>query len=266
MTKEGTMTSDLPPRATPLKPRKRAIVVGASSGIGAALAQRLAGEGYSVALLARRADRLKALCYEINAAAGETRALVYPHDVIDTAAIPALLQKIIADLGGLDLFVYNSGVALPTGFKHYDFEKDRRTTEVNYLGALAWLNPVAILFQAAKAGIIVGISSVAGERGRVGNPSYNASKAALTSYLESLRNRLTRRGVHVLTVKAGYVATEMTQRQKGIFLVASAEKTAADICKAIRHRKQVLYTPWFWGWIIFVVRNIPSIIFRRMVF
>jgi decaprenylphospho-beta-D-erythro-pentofuranosid-2-ulose 2-reductase len=260
------MTTNLPPRATPLQPRKRAIIVGASSGIGAALAERLAREGYTLALLARRADRLSALCSAINSAAGEVRAVAYPHDVTDYASVPALLQKIIADLGGLDLFVYNSGIALPTGFKHYNFEKDRRTTEVNYLGALAWLNPVAALFQSAQAGTIVGISSVAGDRGRVGNPSYNASKAALTCYLESLRNRLTRRGVHVLTVKPGYVATEMTQGQKGMFLVSSAEKAAADICRAIRRRKQSLYTPWFWGWIMLIIRHIPSFLFRRMIF
>lgn len=256
----------LPPRATPLTPRKRVILVGASSGIGAALARQLAGEGWTVALLARRTDRLDALCKEINTSAGEVRAVAYAHDVTQPDTVPGLLQKILADLGGLDLFIYNSGIALPTGVKHYDFEKDRRTTEVNYIGALAWLNPVAAHFQSMQTGQIVGISSVAGDRGRIGNPSYNASKAALTCYLEALRNRLTRRGVHVLTVKPGYVATELTQGQKGLFLVATPEKVAADICKAIRRRKQQLYTPWIWGWIMLAVRNIPSIIFRRLSF
>jgi short-subunit dehydrogenase len=256
----------LPPPATPLTPRKRAILIGASSGIGAALAKRLASEGWTLALLARRADLLTALCAEINQQAGEARAVAYPHDVTDTKEVPALLQKILADLGGLDLFVYNAGVALPTGFKHYDFEKDLRTTEINYIGALAWFNPIATMFQRLKSGQIVGISSVAGDRGRIGNPSYNASKAALTCYLEALRNRLTRRGVHVLTVKPGFVATEMTRGQKGMFLVISPEKAAADISKAIRRRKQQIYTPWFWGWIMFIVRNIPSVIFRRLSF
>lgn len=260
------MDPDLPPRATPLQPRKRAIIIGASSGIGAALAQRLAREGYTLALLARRVDKLTTICSKINSAAGETRALAYPHDVTDYASVPALLLQIIADLGGLDLFVYSSGITLPTGINHYDFEKDRRTTEVNYLGALAWLNPVAELFQSTKAGIIVGLSSVAGERGRVGNPSYNASKASLTSYLESLRNRLTRRGVHVLTIKPGYVATELTQGQKGLFWVVSAEQAAADICKAIRRGRQQIYVPARWQLVMFVVRNIPSFIFRRMTF
>ncbi|MCS7011862.1 MAG: SDR family NAD(P)-dependent oxidoreductase, partial [Anaerolineales bacterium] len=152
------------------------------------------------------------------------------------------------------------------GFYHYDFETDRRMTEVNYLGALAWLDPAAMLFQGQGYGIIVGISSVAGDRGRVKNPAYNASKAALTCYLEALRNRLTRQGIHVLTVKPGYVATEMTAGQKGLFLVASPEKVAADIARAIRRRKQTLYTPWFWALIMLIVRHIPSFIFRRLNF
>jgi short-subunit dehydrogenase len=263
------MSSDQPaspPRATPLRPRKRAILVGASSGIGAALAKQLASEGWTLALLARRAGRLSALAEEINTAAGERRAVPYVHDVTDTASVPGLLKKILADLGGLDLVIYNAGIALPTGFKHYEFEKDRQMTEVNYIGALAWLDPAASIFQSLGGGQIVGISSVAGDRGRVKNPAYNASKAALTCYLEALRNRLTRRGVHVLTVKPGYVATEMTRGQKGMFLVASAEKTAADISRAIRRRKQTLYTPRFWGWIMLVVRHIPSFIFRRLNF
>lgn len=263
MTKSRTQ---MPARATPLQPRKRAILIGASSGIGAALARRLAQEGYIVALLARREERLRALCDEINNACGETRALWYAHDVTDYGSVPGLLQRALADLGGLDLFVYNSGIALPGGFKHYEFDKDLRTTEVNYVGALAWLNPVAAMFRSLGAGQIVGISSVGGERGRVNNPAYQASKAALTSYLESLRNRLTRRGVHVLTVKPGYVATEMTAGQKGLFWVVPADQAAADIWKAIRHHKQVIYIPARWALVMLIVRNIPSFIFRRLNF
>jgi decaprenylphospho-beta-D-erythro-pentofuranosid-2-ulose 2-reductase len=256
----------LPPRATPLRPHKRAVIVGASSGIGAALARRLAREGYTLALLARRADLLSALCTEINSAVGEVAAVSYVHDVAETDTAPNLLQKILTDLGGLDLFIYNAGISLPTGFKHYDFEKDRLTTEVNYIGALAWLNPVAAMFQSLRAGQIVGISSVAGERGRVGNPSLNASKAALTCYLEALRNRLTRRGVHVLTAKPGFVDTDLLKGAKQTFWVISAEQAADDIWKAIRRRKQDVYTPARWRLVIFVLRNIPSVIFRKLTF
>lgn len=256
----------LPDHIPPLKATKRAIIVGASSGIGAALARRLASEGYSLALLARRGNLLAALCEEINARAGEVRAISYVHDVTDYASVPGLLQEITATLGGLDLFIYNAGILLPSGMKHFEFEKDRHVTEVNYLGALAWLNPVAGMFHRLKAGQIVGISSVAGERGRVGNPSYNASKAALTCFLESLRNRLTRRGVHVLTVKPGYVLSDMTEGRKNLYFAISSEQAAANICKAIHSHRQVIYTASIWWLVMLVVRNIPSIIFRRLSF
>jgi len=251
---------------TPLHPRQTAILVGASSGIGAALARRLAGEGYCLALLARREDLLTALCNELNLAAGEMRARPYLHDVRDVESIPSLLQTILSDLGSIDLFIYNAGVSHAVGLKKFDFGKDLLTIEVNLLGALAWLNPIAAMFQSLKHGQIVGISSVAGERGRVGNPSYNASKAALTSYLESLRNRLARSGVNVLTVKPGFVETDLLSGAKGIFWVISAEQAARDICKAIRKKKQDLYTPGRWRWALLIIRNIPSFIFRKLVF
>jgi decaprenylphospho-beta-D-erythro-pentofuranosid-2-ulose 2-reductase len=244
----------------------RAIIVGASSGIGAALARRLAKAGYHLALLARRGDRLDALCEEINRTKGEQLATAYTHDVTETASIPGLFKQILADLGGLDLIIYSAGVVFPTGMRHYEFDKDWLVTEVNYLGALAWLDQAAAYFHTRKAGQIVGISSVAGERGRVGTPAYNASKAALTSLLESMRNRLTRRGVHVLTVKAGYVRTDMIARIKDPLFAIPVEQAAEEIYKAICARKQVIYTARIWRLVMLGVRNIPSIIFRRMNF
>ena len=254
------------PQSTPLSPSRRAILVGASSGIGAALARRLADEGYTLALLARRGEMLDALAEEINQAHGEMRALPYVHDVTDYDSVPELLRRIMADLGGLDLFVFNSGIALKAGVDNFDFERDRRTMEVNLIGALAWLNPVAEIFQNLKSGQIVGISSVAGERGRVGNPSYNTSKAALSCYLEALRNRLTRHGVHVLTVKPGFVQTDMLKGAKKLFWVIPTEQAAQDIWNAIRKGKQEIYTPARWRWVMLIIRNIPSFVFRKLSF
>ena len=253
-------------RSTPLNPVARALIIGASSGMGAALARRLARQGYTVGLVARRRERLAALCAEINKAAGATRAVAYIHDVRKVDEVPALLRRIVAELGGLDLVVYASGVNFPPGLESYKFETDQEMLQVNLVGAFAWLNPVAAMFQAAGAGTIVGISSVAGDRGRVGNPGYNASKAGLTSYLESLRNRLSRRGAKVLTVKAGFVQTDMLKAAQKVMFPITAEKAADDIYRAIKSGKQQIYTPWFWGWIMLVVRNIPSAIFRRMSF
>jgi short-subunit dehydrogenase len=100
----------------------------------------------------------------------------------------------------------------------------------------------------------------------VGNPSYNASKAALSSYLEALRNRLTRHGVHVLTVKPGFVETEMLAGAKGTFWVIPAEQAARDIRKAIHKHKQDVYSPARWRLVMLVIRNIPSFVFRKLVF
>ncbi|MBE7433398.1 MAG: SDR family NAD(P)-dependent oxidoreductase [Anaerolineales bacterium] len=256
-----------PAPATPLSARRRALVIGASEGMGAALSRKLAGEGYSVALVARQKEKLNALCAEINTNGG-MRALAYPHDVTKYKEVPALLRRIVADMGGLDVVIFLAGVNYPPGgMDKYNFENDRQMVETNLIGAMAWLTPVAEMFQNAKTGQIVGIGSVAGDRGRVGNPGYNTSKGGLHVYLEALRNRLTRHGVNVLTVKPGFVKTEMLKAAVGPTPFAiPAEKAADDIYKAMRRRRQTVYTPFFWSYIMFVIRHIPSFIFRRMSF
>lgn len=257
-----------PVAATPLNPRRRGIIIGASDGIGAALAQRLALEGYTLALLARRTDKLELLCSEINQRFGEERARAYGQDVTEYNRAPELLRRIVADLGGLDLVVFVAGVNYPPGgIDKYNFANDRQMIEVNLLGAMAWLTPVAEMFQSARAGQIVGVGSVAGDRGRVGNPGYNTSKAGLATYLEALRNRLTRHGVNVLTVKPGFVKTEMVKAAQGPtpFLI-SPEKAAGDIWNAMRQRRQVVYTPSIWRWIMLAIQHTPSFIFRKLSF
>jgi short-subunit dehydrogenase len=234
--------------------------------MGAALARRLSRAGYALALVARRKGLLTALCAEINQAAGETRAIPFFQDVGNYEAVPELLRQIVSELGGLDLVVYAAGKNFPPDLAAYDFERDRQMLETNLIAALAWLNPIASMFQSARHGQIVGISSVAGDRGRVGNPGYNTSKAGLTTYLEALRNRLTRHGVNVLTVKPGFVKTDMLKAAQQVMFPITAERAAEDIYRAIRARKQQIYTPWFWSWIMLVVRQIPSFVFRRMSF
>jgi short-subunit dehydrogenase len=253
---------------TPLHPRRRGIIIGASDGIGAALARRLAREGYTLALLARRPDKLESLCDEINQTFQEQRARIYVHDVAEYEKVPPLLRRIVADLGGLDLVVFVAGVNYPPGgIDQFNFENDRKMIEVNLIGAMAWLTPVAEMFQSARAGQIVGIGSVAGDRGRVGNPGYNTSKAGLATFLEALRNRLTRHGVHVLTVKPGFVQTEMVKAAQGPTpFIIPTEKAVEDIWNAMKKRKQNIYTPWIWRWIMLVIRHTPSFIFRRLSF
>jgi short-subunit dehydrogenase len=254
--------------ATPLNPRRRGIIIGASDGIGAALARRLAHEGYTLALLARSADKLESLCNEINQMTGERRARAYVHDVAAYEKTPQLLRQIVAALGGLDLLVFVAGVNFPPGgIDKYNFENDRKMIEVNLIGAMAWLSPVAEMFQSAGAGQIVGIGSVAGDRGRVGNPGYNTSKSGLATYLEALRNRLTRHGVNVLTVKPGFVQTEMLKAAQGATpFTIPTEKAVEDIWNAMKKRKQVIYTAPIWRWIMLAIQHTPSFIFRKLSF
>lgn len=268
-TTERKMTENndlnLPPEST-LAPHPRAIVVGASSGIGAAIARRLASEGYLVAALARRTTELEELCQEINEQAGEVRAFPFPHDVTNYEAVPELFQSLLRDLRRIDLVVYSAGAMDAVGLSEYNFAKDQRGVEVNLLGAMAWLGQAAALFETMHSGSIVGISSVAGDRGRVRNPAYNASKAGLDAYLEGLRNRLTKQGVHVLTVKPGFVQTDMLKGADRTFWVISPEQAADAVYKAIRGRKQLIYTPGQWRLMMFAIRNTPSFIFRRLSF
>lgn len=260
--------SPKPAFATPLLPRRRAILVGSSGGIGAALARKLASEGFTLALLDRNAELSEVISNEINAQYREIRAISYQHDVTNYNSVSDLLRRAIADLGGLDLFVYVAGFIHFPSINEYHFEEDCQMIEVNLLGGMAWLSQVAPLFQSMKRGQIVGVSSVAGDRGRVGNPGYNASKAGFTSYLESLRNRLTRLGVNVITIKPGMVKTEMLNLPGAphpVFAV-TPEQAANEIWNAIRSRKQVVYISGAWRWIMLVIRHIPSFIFRRMSF
>ncbi len=252
--------------SSPLAARPVALVVGASGGLGQALARELAAQGWRVALLARRQAVLEGLAHDLNARHGPDTARAYPRDVTDYDAVDPTFRRILQDMGRLDAVLYGAGVLHPTAEAEFDFAKDRVMLEVNLTAAVAWLDQAATLFRMLGRGHIVGISSVAGDRGRVGMPAYHAAKAGLTTYLESLRNRLTRHGVHVLTVKPGFIDTPMLQtaRPKKVFWVASPEQVARDVVRAMRRRKQVIYTPARWRWVMLVIQHIPSFVFRRL--
>ena len=246
-------------------PWKTAVIVGASSGIGEELARQLAASGCRLALVARREEELQRVAESIDAP-GRQPAAIYVHDVREYECVPALFQTIARDLGGMDLIVYAAGVMPAVMEDEYSFAKDRQMVEVNLLGAIAWLNEAALRFQRAGAGTIVGISSVAGERGRRTMPVYCTSKAALTTYMEALRNRVGRYGVKVVTVKPGPVDTPMTRELTSKPLMIPVEKAAHSILNAAKRGAGNAYIPGIWRWIFLVLRNIPSAIFKKMNF
>ncbi|MBC8136802.1 MAG: SDR family NAD(P)-dependent oxidoreductase [Fibrella sp.] len=239
--------------------------------MGAETAKLLARSGCAVALVARRESELSALAETIRAAGGT--AFVYPHDVSDFGEVPALFQQICRDLGGLDVIFYAAGVMPRIAVDEFDFAKDRLMIEVNVLGAIAWLNEAVVRFAATAqgkgtspggAGTIVGIGSVAGDRGRRGQPVYCTSKAALETYLEALRNRVGRVGIRVVTIKPGPVDTPMTRGLDKLPLLIPAEEAARQIVSASERGVRVAYIPGAWRYIMAVIRAIPSALFQKM--
>lgn len=226
----------------------KVIVVGGSSGIGAELVNLMVQRGDQVAAVSRRSN--------------DRATINFLHDVHATGDVPALFQEICRELGGLDMIVYAAGVMPEVGADEFSFEKDAEMIAVNLTGAVAWLDQAAIRFQNTNSGTIVGIGSVAGERGRQGQPVYNTTKAALHTYLEALRNRLSRHGVTVVTIKPGPTATPMTAHlpQKGMM---PAKQAAELILKKSTKNGEHFLKPAH-AVIFAIIRNIPSFIFRKL--
>jgi NAD(P)-dependent dehydrogenase (short-subunit alcohol dehydrogenase family) len=236
----------------------RALVVGASSGIGAALVLRLAREGSRVAAVARRRERL----LELARGSPDGRVLAHAHDVQRTDEVPSLLERILAELGGLDLFVYAAGAMPRVEGDEYDTEKDLAMVRTNLEGLVAWGNAVALAMREQRSGVIVGISSVAGDRGRRFAPAYCATKAAMNSWLDALHNRLWEDGVHVCTIRPGHVATDMTRGMK-LVLPISPDQAARAILAAARARARVRYVPRRWAPVALALRWMPAFVMRR---
>lgn len=228
----------------------RALVIGGSSGIGRELVLQLAASGCQVASVARRDEPQ-----------GEN-IRTYVHDVTEFEAIPALFQQICLELGGLDLVVYASGVMPAVGPDEFCFEKDKQMVDVNVLGAVAWCNEAAQRFGQAGSGTIVGIGSVAGDRGRAPKPVYGATKAFFECYLESLRNRVGSKGVRVVTIKPGPTDTPMAVDHVGKKLPVA--EAARQILAAARAGKGVVYVPGVLKYVFAVLKALPSPIMQRL--
>jgi short-subunit dehydrogenase len=185
-------------------------------------------------------------------------------DLDDTTAHPEMLASAAERLGRIDLALIAHGVLGDQQAAEADFEVAAAILHTNFISAVSLLTWLGNYFQAQRGGTLAVISSVAGDRGRKSNYVYGASKGALNVFLAGLRNRIDRDGVHVLTIKPGFVATPMTAHVPHNALFASPDQIAQGILKAVHRRRDVAYLPWFWFWIMLLVRAIPNRFFKKM--
>lgn len=235
---------------------KKAIVTGASSGIGRALALKLVAEGYKVGIAARREERLREMQRQ-----HPEKLIPAVIDVTEGESCREKIEELIERLGGLDLCIANAGI----GRSNPDFElaPELETIEVNVVGFVATLEAAARFFKQQGRGHLVGVSSVAALRGNARAPAYNATKAFEANYLEGLRINLSRFNIAVTDIRPGYVYTEMTEQNKSMFWVATPERAAESIYKAILKKKRVTYITPRWRLLAGLEKLIPFSVWRR---
>ena len=242
---------------------KRALVLGARSEIAQALARRLAKEGWGLVLAARRAEELRPLASDLELTL-DCEATLLEFDALQITQLPGLAARVREAAGEFELVLLVFGYMGDQERVRRDPGEMARTLETNFTAAALTLGHLANYLEKRGSGGIIAVTSVAGDRGRQSNYVYGAAKGGLGLFLQGLRSRLHPAGVHVLTAKPGFVDTAMTEGLDGLFLVASPDRVAGDILRAWRKRRDVVYTPWFWRWIMLAVRMLPERIFKKL--
>jgi short-subunit dehydrogenase len=238
------------------------LILGATSAIARGTAAAFAARGADLYLASRDLDELQRIAADLRLRYNvEVRHGLFDAEATETH--DAFLQNVIGETRGL------SGVVLAFGYlgnqqAARDFKVGARVIAGNFTGAASILSYCADYFEMRQRGFIIGISSVAGDRGRQSNYVYGAAKGALSLYLQGLRNRLFASGVRVITVKPGFVDTAMTFGLPGLFLVASPQAVGERIARAPDRSADVVYLPWFWRYIMLIIQHIPEPIFKRL--
>lgn len=238
------------------------IILGATSSMARAFTRAVVERGHGVLLAGRDMADIEASATDARLR-GAPVAEAHRFDARDPATFGPIIDRAREIQGAISVAVF-VGSMPPQEAIDADPALVDGTILDSYGGPARFLQAIAPLMEERGEGNVVGVGSVAGDRGRIGNYVYGSAKAGFHTYLSGLRNRLGRSGVHVVTVKPGFVDTAMTWGIEGMFLVAPPEKVAADILKAVKKKRNVIYTPFFWWGIMTIIRHIPEPIFKKM--
>jgi decaprenylphospho-beta-D-erythro-pentofuranosid-2-ulose 2-reductase len=239
------------------------LILGATSTIAHATARLFAAEGARFFLVGRSAGKLDAVRDDLRVC-GATDVETYTLDLTDLAGHAAMLDAATAALGALDMVLIAHGSLSDQAASQASVTRTMDEWAINCTSVIALLTPLANLMERQRHGTIAVMSSVAGDRGRKSLYVYGAAKAALDTFLEGLRGRLSAAGVAVVTIKPGFVDTPMTAHLPKNFLFAPPERVARDIHRAMTRGTAIVYTPWFWRYVMLLLRAIPDPIFRKL--
>jgi short-subunit dehydrogenase len=214
-------------------------------------------------LVARNAEKLNAVAADLRTR-GATNVATHVMDLDNTAAHATMLAAAAENLGTIELALLAHGILGDQQQAEASYPVAEAILGTNFMAPVSLITWLANYFESTHQGTLAVISSVAGDRGRRSNYVYGASKGALNIFLDGVRNRIDREGVHVLTIKPGFVATPMTAHLPQGPLFAQPSKVASGIFRAIEKRKDVVYVPGFWALIMLIIRMIPRRIFKKL--
>jgi decaprenylphospho-beta-D-erythro-pentofuranosid-2-ulose 2-reductase len=239
------------------------LIIGATSAIATAAARHWARQGATLFLVGRTAAKLQQVADDLSARGATVHTHLLDLNQFDQHA--AMLEACRTALGRIDIALIAHGTLPDQQACERDTRLALQEFSNNALSVIALLTELANQMEAQRTGCIAVISSVAGDRGRPSNYLYGAAKGAVTDFCSGLRGRLHRSGVHLLTIKPGFVDTPMTQ---GLalpqLLLATPEQVGSDIVRAIEKRRNTLYTPWFWRFIMLAIIHLPEWLFKRL--
>jgi len=239
------------------------LILGASSSIARATASVLASKGHPLYLAGRDLNDLARLASDLKIRHGITVQFGF-FDAEDYGSHDKFLRDVVQQMGGLEGVIVALGYLGDQKVAVRDFKEGELIIRRNFTGVCSILSLCANYLESQKRGFIIGISSVAGDRGRQSNYFYGAAKGGVSLYLQGLRNRLFPAGVRVITIKPGFVDTAMTFGMPGLFLVVSPQYAGERIARSLRRSRDIVYVPWFWRYIMWIIRMIPEPVFKRL--